>query len=320
MEARHVVIGIDIGGTTTALGFVDRHGEVLAKALLPTQGQEPAQELVLRIFDSIQDLRKNHPVQLKVEGVGIGVPNANHAKGTVENPVNLSWGESTDLAGLVRMHQNLPVAVTNDANAAAIGEMLFGGAQGMRDFIVITLGTGLGSGIVANGELVYGNNGDAGELGHTLVDPEGRQCNCGNRGCLETYASATGLCRTVSVLLAEMGEPSELRSVSLAALTAKQVSAAANAGDPIALAAFDRTARVLGMKLADAVAHTGPEAIFLFGGLAAAGDLLFKPTREYMDRFMFPASRGKVQLLPSGMAKGSSAVLGAAALIWNELG
>ena len=320
MEARHVVIGIDIGGTTTALGFVDRHGEVLAKALLPTQGQEPAQELVLRIFDSIQDLRKNHPVQLKVEGVGIGVPNANHAKGTVENPVNLSWGESTDLAGLIRQHQNLPVAVTNDANAAAIGEMLFGGAQGMRDFIVITLGTGLGSGIVANGELVYGNNGDAGELGHTLVDPEGRQCNCGNRGCLETYASATGLCRTVSVLLAEMGEPSELRSVSLAALTAKQVSAAANAGDPIALAAFDRTARVLGMKLADAVAHTGPEAIFLFGGLAAAGDLLFKPTREYMDRFMFPAYRGKVQLLPSGMATGSSAVLGAAALIWNELG
>jgi len=198
--------------------------------------------------------------------------------------------------------------------------MLFGAAKGLRDFIVITLGTGLGSGIVANGELVYGADGAAGELGHTVVDPEGgRHCGCGKQGCLETYASATGICRTVAVLLAERRDPSPLRQLGLAQLTAKRVSEAALAGDPTALEAFERTGRILGMKLADAVAHTGPAAIFLFGGLAMAGELILAPTRTWLEKFLFPAYRGKVKLLPSAIDQGSAAVLGAAALIWNEL-
>jgi glucokinase len=320
MDTRHVVIGIDIGGTTTAIGFVDREGVVLAKATLPTQGFEPAEALVLRVCDAVFQLQQDLPQGFRLQGIGIGVPNANHAKGTVENPVNLpGWSGSSDLTGLVRRHFELPVAVTNDANAAAVGELLFGGARGLRDFIVITLGTGLGSGIVVNGELVYGADGSAGELGHTVVDPDGRQCGCGKLGCLETYASASGICRTVGALLAERRDPSPLREVSAAALSSKQVSEAALAGDRIALAAFDRTGRILGMKLADAVAHTSPSAIFLFGGLANAGELILAPTRRYLEHFLFHAYRGTVQVLPSSIDQGSAAVLGAAALIWNEL-
>ena len=320
MEARGVVVGVDIGGTSTGLAFVDRQGAVLAQTAIATRGQEPAQALVLRVRDAIVGLEARLPEPCRMQGIGVGVPNANHHKGTVESPVNLAWGESTDLAALVRQQFAVPVAITNDANAAAIGEMLFGGARGMRDFIVITLGTGLGSGIIVNGELVHGANGSAGELGHTIVDPEGRRCACGNRGCLETYVSARGLCRTVGALLAERTEPSALRETSPLELSSRMVFDAARAGDPIALAAFDRTARILGMKLADAVAHTGPEAIFLFGGLAAAGELLLEPARGYLERFLFPAYRGKVKLLQSTLAEGTSAVLGAAALIWSELG
>jgi glucokinase len=318
MDTRHVVIGIDIGGTTTSLGFVDRHGNVLAEATLAT-GRERAQDLVVRVVDAIFGLQRQLPQDFKLMGIGIGVPNANHTKGTVEYPVNLAWDEITDLAGLMRGHFQLPVAVTNDANAAAVGEMLFGAAQGLRDFIVITLGTGLGSGLVVNGQMVYGADGSAGELGHTVVDPEGRACACGKRGCLETYASASGICRTVLALLAERREPSPLRQLSADQLTSKGIADAALDGDVIALEAFERTGRILGMKLADAVAHTLPEAIFLFGGLAKAGDLILRPTRTHLEAFLFPPYRGRVQVLPSAVDQGSSAVLGAAALIWNEL-
>ena len=320
MECKGVVVGVDIGGTSTGLGLVDRQGTVLAQTSIATRGQEPARSLVLRLRDAIVGLETGLAEPCRMQGIGVGVPNANHHKGTVENPVNLAWGESTDLAALVRQQFAVPVAITNDANAAAIGEMLFGGARGMREFIVITLGTGLGSGIVVNGELVYGASGAAGELGHTVVDPEGRQCACGNRGCLETYVSAKGLCRTVGALLAERNEPSPLREASPLELNSWMVFEAAKGGDPIARAAFDRTARILAMKLADAVAHTGPEAIFLFGGLAGAGDLLLEPTRGYLETFLFPAYRGKVRLLPSALVGGASAVLGSAALIWSELG
>ena len=319
METKGVVVGVDIGGTSTGLGFVDRQGRVLAQASIATRGEEPAQALVLRLRDAIVGLQSGLSEPCRIQGIGIGAPNAHHHKGTVERPVNLAWGESTDLVALVRRQFAVPVAITNDANAAAMGELLFGGARGMRDFIVITLGTGLGSGIIVNGRLVYGADGLAGELGHTVVDPDGRKCACGNRGCLETYVSARGLCRTVGALLAERTEPSPLREASPRELDSRMVFEAARTGDPIALAAFDRTARVLGMKLADAVAHTGPEAIFLFGGLSAAGELLLEPTRTYLDAFLFPAYRGKVRLLSSGLAKGDSAVLGAAALIWSEL-
>jgi len=211
------------------------------------------------------------------------------------------------------------VAVTNDANAAAFGELMFGAGQGMRDFIVITLGTGLGTGIVVNGDLVHGFSGFAGELGHTIVEYGGRPCGCGLLGCLETYASATGIRATARELLAARPEPSALRGLAEPQLTSKAIFEAAQAGDPISLEAFAITGRILGRKLADAVAHTSPEAIFLFGGLARAGALIFEPTRQAMEENLYSVFRGTVQVLPSGVPQGQAAILGAAALIWKEL-
>ena len=319
MQTDDCVIGIDIGGTTTSLGFVDRNGALICEATLATQAHQSADALVSRLYDAITKLRTTLPHQTRLSGIGIGAPNANYLLGTVENPVNLNWGVSVNLVELFRQQYDLPVAITNDANAAAIGELLFGGARGMKHVIVITLGTGLGSGIIANGELLYGADGFAGKLGHTTVDPDGRHCACGKQGCLETYVSATGLCRTVLKLLAQRLDPSPLREVSATTLTSKLIYEAASGGDSIALAAFDTTARILGMKLADAVAHTSPEAIFLSGGLAAAGDLLITPTRRYLEEFLFTPYKGKVKLLLSGLPEGSGAILGAAALAWHEV-
>jgi glucokinase len=224
-----------------------------------------------------------------------------------------------DLAALVRKLYDLPVAVTNDANAAALGEMIYGAARGMKDFIVITLGTGLGSGIVAGGELVYGADGFAGEIGHTIVDPQGRECGCGGRGHLETYASATGICRTVSELLAVRRGESELRSIAPRDLTSRMIADAARRGDSIAREAFEFTGRILGMKLADSVAHLSPEAIILFGGVASAGDLIFAPTKRSLEEYLLPIFRNKVELIPSGLKEGDAAVLGASALIWHDI-
>jgi glucokinase len=319
MSSNEVVIGIDIGGTTTTFGLVDRQGNLRAEGGIPTQAQQPAETLVARLHEKFGELRTSLAANVLLRGIGIGAPNANARCGTVENPPNLNWGASVNLVQLFQKLYDLPVAITNDANAAALGEMHFGGARGMRDFIVITLGTGLGSGIVANGELLYGAGGYAGELGHTLVDADGRVCACGKKGCLETYVSAGGLCRTLFALLAERNDASPLRAVSYQQLTARMVSEAAEKGDAIALGAFDATSRILGIKLADAVAHTGPEAIFLLGGLAAAGNLLLVPTQRYMEEFLFRPYRGEVKLLRSSLPEGSAAVLGAAALIWHEI-
>lgn len=313
------VIGIDIGGTNSSIGIVDRNGTQKCEATLATLPEQPAHQLVSRLCDAIGILRRTLPPQTKVLGIGIGAPNANYQRGTVENPPNLGWGASVNLVELFRQQCDLPVAVTNDANAAAIGELLFGGARGMKHAIVITLGTGLGSGIIVNGELLYGADGFAGELGHTVVDPEGRLCACGKLGCLETYVSATGICRTVSELLAERLDRSCLRDISYNQLTSKQIYEAACEGDLIALAAFDMTARILGMKLADAVAHTSPEAVFLSGGVAAAGDLLIIPAERYLEEFLFSPFKGRVKLLRSELQEGSGAIMGAAALAWHEV-
>jgi glucokinase len=319
MPANNCVIGIDIGGTTTSLGLVDRHGALLGEATLPTQADQPAQILVSRLCDATSSLLTTRSPEHSLSGIGIGAPNANYHRGTVENPPNLKWGASVNMVELFRQHYDLPMAITNDANAAALGELLFGGARCMKHLIVITLGTGLGSGIIVNGELLYGVDGSAGELGHTTVDPAGRHCACGKQGCLETYVSATGICRTLCELLAVRIEPSSLRELSFAGLTSKIIYEAACTGDSLALAAFDRTARILGMKLADAVAHTNPEAVFLSGGLAAAGDLLIKPTRRYMEEYLFQPFKGKIKLLPSELPVGSGPILGAAALAWQEV-
>lgn len=319
MQQIDLMLGIDIGGTKTSFGFVDRQGTMLDATSIPTQPNDSAETFVSRLHHEIEVLRVGLPSSHCLCGIGIGAPNANHYRGTIEKAVNLNWGQIVDFVALIRRHYDLPVSITNDANAAAIGEMLFGKARGMKHFIVITLGTGLGSGIVTNGQLLYGASGFAGELGHTVVDPEGRRCRCGKRGCLETYVSATGLKRTALTLLAERCDPSPLRAMSYREMTAKRIFYLAAKGDSIAQEAFDRTARILGWKLADAVAHVSPEAIFLAGGLAGSGDLLLQPTQRYMDDFLFGVYRGTVQLMLSGMEAGTSAILGAAALIWNEL-
>jgi glucokinase len=314
-----IVLGIDIGGTNTKFGFVTSKGICIAESSLPTNAHEPAKKLIERLHAEAQVLFKTKSPALTLKGIGIGAPNANYYRGTVENPPNLKWKGTVNLVQLFRKYYDVPVAVTNDANAAALGEMLYGAARGMKDFIVITLGTGLGSGIVAGGNLIYGADGFAGELGHTTVDPEGRVCGCGRRGCLETYASATGICRTVYELLAERQDESLLRAIVPSELTALMITEAARKGDRLAMEAFEFTGRILGMKLADAVAHTSPEAIILFGGLAAAGPLIFRPTKRSLEEHLLSIFRNKVKLLPSGLKEGNTAVLGAAALIWNEL-
>ena len=319
MANNDLVLGIDIGGTKTAFGFVDIKGKLTCATTMPTQSHDSAKTLVYRLHKRIEKARVGLPPSHRLCGIGVGAPNAHHYRGTIEKAVNLNWGETIDFVGLIRKHYDVPVSLTNDANAAALGEMLFGNARGMKHFLVITLGTGLGSGIVADGHLIHGASGFAGELGHIVVDPDGRQCGCGKRGCLETYVSATGLIRTTAELLAHRLDPSPLRVMCYHKITAKHIFDLAAKGDLIALAAFDQTARILGMKLADAVAHTSPEAIFFSGGMAAAGDLLLKPTQRYMEDFLFGAYRGTVKLMPSGMKAGKSAILGAAALIWHEL-
>ncbi|MCU7491796.1 MAG: ROK family protein [Bacteroidota bacterium] len=313
-----VTLGIDIGGTNTVFGFVDKEGNCLIESSIPTCSNEKADKLFARLYPAVNETFAKISEKCNFIGIGIGAPNANYYKGTVEQPPNLNWG-TVNVIEMVKKYYDIPSAITNDANAAAIGEMQFGAARGMKDFIVITLGTGLGSGIVVNGSLVYGHDGFAGEVGHTIYDPEGRHCGCGRQGCLETYASASGIRRTVYELICDTTIESELRGVSFNDLTAKMIYEAAAKGDKLALEAFEFTGKVLGIKLADAVAHTSPEAIILFGGLAASGDLIFEPTKRYMEKYMLNIFKNKVKLLPSALTKGNTAVLGASALIWNEL-
>jgi glucokinase len=316
--SKKVVLGVDIGGTNTKFGYVDREGNCLANASMPTHANQPAGVFFKRLQEKSKLMFRDLTGKCELAGIGIGAPNANFHKATIEHPPNLGW-DYVDVRSELGKYYAVPMAVTNDANAAALGEMLFGAAKGMKDFMIITLGTGLGSGIVANGELIYGADGFAGEIGHTIVDPNGRQCGCGKRGCLEAYCSATGLCRTVQELICNTTEPSELRSVSFEALTAQRVSESAQRGDRLALQAFECCGNILGLKLADSVAHLSPEAIILFGGLAAAGELIFNPTRRSLEEHLFPIFRNKVKLMPSTLMEGNSAILGASALIWNAL-
>ncbi len=319
LDSTDVVLGVDIGGTNTKFGFVDRGGNCRASTSMPTDSHKPADLFFEKLYQNATALLGSLPQGHELIGIGVGAPNANYRKGTIEHPPNLGW-DYVDVRSQLGQYTSVPVAITNDAKAAALGEELFGAAQGMKDFIVITLGTGLGSGIVSNGELIYGADGFAGEIGHTIVDPEGRQCGCGRHGCLETYCSATGLCRTVQELLCDTMEPSSLRAISHAELTAEMVSEAAHQGDRLALRAFEYTGHILGMKLSDSVAHLSPEAIILFGGLAAAAELIFIPTKRSLEEHLFPVFRNKVKLLPSKLTEGNTAILGASALIWKAIG
>lgn len=316
---KEAVVGIDIGGTFTKYGIVDRNGNCLVENSVSTDFTDDVNEYLENLYKNIDKSFAPFASEYVIKGVGIGAPNGNFYNGTIEYAPNLKWKGVVPLSNYVQKHFKVPVALTNDANAAAMGEMLFGGAKGMKNFIVITLGTGLGSGIVVNGDVVYGHDGFAGELGHITVRPDGRSCGCGRTGCLEAYASATGIRRTVYKLLADSMEDSELRNVSFNQLSAEMITKYAKRGDKIAIDAFEYTGQILGQKLADTVACFSPEAIFLFGGLAKAGDFILQPTRKYMESNMMPIFRGKVKLLISGLGEVNAAVMGASAIIWNEL-
>ena len=315
---KDVVAGIDIGGTNIISGLVDKSGNILAEERLKTAEFPDIKDYITAQHDAINKMLERNSGH-RLVGLGVGAPNANYHKGTIELAPNLSWKGIVPLARYLREKIDVPVIVTNDANAAAMGEMIFGGAKGMKDFIVLTLGTGLGSGIVVNGEVVYGYTGFAGELGHTIIVPGGRECGCGRRGCYETYASASGLVRTVLHLLSEMRADSTLRDLPPSELTSKKIVGEAEKGDRIALEAINYTAEMLALGIINAITFSSPEAVFLFGGLVNAGELLLAPVRNYADSNVMPIFRGRTRILPSGISESNAAVLGAAALAWNEL-
>lgn len=319
---KQLAIGIDIGGTNTVFGLIDRQGNIYSEASISTKDYSEANDYVNSLCGAIQELLSDYKEEYEIVGIGIGAPNANFYRGSIQNAPNLEWANQCEvpLVSMISKHfSDLPILLTNDANAAAMGEMIYGGAKKMKDFIMITLGTGLGSGIVSNGELVHGSEGFAGELGHIIVVMNGRSCGCGRRGCLETYVSATGIRRTATELLSQRLDKSSLSSILFCELTSETIYNEAKKGDPIALEAFDFTARALGIVLANVVAITSPEAIFLFGGLAKAGDFIFKATTDYMEQNMMNIFKGKVKLLPSMLEGKNVALLGASALIWNKL-
>lgn len=309
-------IGIDIGGTNAKFGFADRDGNILAQSRVSTQAYPDSLSFVKALKE---ELPKLHQMD-DIVGIGIGAPNANYHTGQIESPPNLPWKGYSPLVDQVKEIMGMPSVMTNDANAAALGEKVYGNAKNMDDFIVITVGTGLGGGVFSNGDLIYGKHGFAGELGHTLVNANGRMCNCGKRGCLETYVSATGIRRTVYKLLADHLEPSILRSISFDDLSTKTISEAADQGDKIAIEAFKYTGRILGMKLSDFIVHTDPESIFLLGGLARAGEHIFGPARENMKKYLMPLFHNRdIQLLPSGLKDDDAPILGASSLVWKYL-
>ena len=318
---KDAVVGIDIGGTFTKFGIIDRLGNVLVEGSVPTDQTDDVNVYLSGLKSAIEKSIASLGSAVSIKGIGIGAPNGNYKKGSIEFAPNLKWanGKVVPLVELFQKDFTMPVAVTNDANAAAIGEMIYGGAKNVKDFILITLGTGLGSGIVVNGELVYGFDGFAGEVGHVRVKDEGRLCGCGRRGCLETYVSAPGIKRTVFELLAEYNGNSELSKFSFDQLTSEMIYEAAKRGDKVALEAFRITGETLGIKLADAVAHTAPEKIFVFGGLAKSGDYILKPTRESFERNLLKIWQGKISIELSSLSEGNVAILGASALIWQEL-
>lgn len=312
------VIGIDMGGTNTVFGVVDARGNVLAKSAVKTQTHSDINLYIDDLHAELIKLIDQVGGKDKVKGIGVGAPNGNYYSGKIEFAPNLPWKGQIPFAELMASKFGIPTALTNDANAAAIGEMIYGAARGMKHFIMITLGTGVGSGIVIDGKLVYGHDGFAGELGHTTsVRNNGRQCGCGKTGCLEAYASATGVARTAREILELSKEASILRNIPVDSITSKDVYEAAVQGDKIALEIFEFTGKMLGEALADFVAFSAPEAIILFGGLTKAGDLIMKPIVESMNNNVLPLWRDKVKVLFSELKEADAAILGASALAWE---
>ena len=317
--AKDFVVGIDIGGQTIKLGVVDARGEVLAQKVIKTSSDPSAEVVIAEIGQAVRDIIKESGKEGQIRGVGVGAPNGNYYTGTIAFAPNLSWAAngSIEFAKMLSAAiDGIPVSLTNDANAAAVGEMTYGAARVMKNFIMITLGTGVGSGIVIDGQVVYGSDGFAGELGHTCaVRHNGRMCGCGRSGCLEAYCSAIGVARTAREWLEMSDEPSLLRTV--ADITSKDVYDAAKEGDKIALKVFEFTGRILGEKLADFIAFSAPEAIVLFGGLARAKEFLTGPIENAMNENVLPLWKNKVKLVYSSLKESDAAILGASALAWE---
>jgi len=313
-----LVLGIDIGGTGTKFGIVDRVGNVLFSSEISTKKHHTVESFIDDLHKSITPLIENAGGIGRIKGIGVGAPNGNFYTGTIEYAPNLPWKGIIPLSKMIQDEFKLPVVLTNDANAAALGEMMYGAAQGMNDFIMITLGTGVGSGIVANGKLIYGHDGFAGELGHTIIIPEGRfHPGTGKKGSLESYASATGVSLTALEMLEKSNEPSLLRKIPKHEMDSKRVYDAAMAGDQLAKDIFEYTGKILGMALANFVMFSSPEAIILFGGLTKSGDLILKPTREHMEANVIQIFQNKVKILVSHLRESDAAILGASALAWE---
>ena len=304
-----LVAGIDIGGTNSQIGLVDKEGQILFSENFSTSSFSTPDELVNEISYKINQFLNDKKDKFIVKGIGIGAPNGNYYTGNIEFAPNLSWKGIVPLSEMFSKKMNIPALLTNDANAAALGEMIFGAAKNMKNFLFITLGTGLGSGIVVNGELVYGHDGFAGEIGHVIMVPNGRKCGCGRNGCLETYCSATAIINTFK----------EFSDITISKpIEAKYVYDRALMGDSAAIKTFEYTGNMLGLALANSVAYTSPEAIFLFGGLAQAGDFLFTPTQLSFEKNLLNIYKGKIKLLSSTLKENDAAVLGAASLIWSK--
>lgn len=315
---KSLVIGLDLGGTNSVFGIVDRNGEIIATTSIKTQAFQEVEayvdecvKAVMQIVDQVGGIEKIH-------AMGIGAPCGNYYKGTIEHAANLVWAKGiVPLADMFAEKLGIPVAITNDANAAAMGEMKYGVAVGMDNFVELTLGTGVGSGIVANGQLIYGCDGFAGELGHMVVEPEGRPCGCGRKGCLETYCSATGVVRTTVAMLEESTEPTSLREIPTAEITSYDVYKAAMAGDAMAQEVFRQTGRRIGIACANISTFLSPEAFIFFGGLAQAGEILFRPIEEAYNEHVLSLYKGKAKFLMSGLDGAKAAILGSSALAWD---
>jgi glucokinase len=315
---QQLAIGIDIGGTSTKFGIVDRNANILFSSEISSRNHSEVEDFIDELHSNLYTMIESAGGPGRIKGIGVGAPNGNFYTGTVEYAPNLPWKGIIPFAKLMEDKFKLPVTLTNDANAAAIGEMMYGAAKGMKDFIMITLGTGVGSGIVANGKLIYGHDGFAGELGHTIIIPNGRlHEGTGKHGSLESYASATGVRLTAIEMLAKTNEESLLHKIPTEEIDSKKVYEAAIAGDKLAKEIFDFTGQILGLSLANFVMFSSPEAIILFGGLTKSGDLILKPTRENMEANLIQVFQNKVKILVSHLKEADAAILGASALVWD---
>lgn len=312
-------IGIDIGGTNTCFGLVNENAEIIFQREIKTKNFPKIEDYLTELVKQIKDLISHCPEPENILGVGIGAPNGNYYKGTIELAPNLPFKGIIPIKNMLEMlllneGWNLKVTITNDANAAGIGEMIYGAAKGVNDFIMITLGTGVGSAIVSNGKMIYGHDGFAGEVGHTIVEIDGRECGCGRKGCLETYSSATGIRRTALSLLKQENSPSILREIEEKDINGYTICKAARKNDALALKCIDLTARMLAIGVANAVAVTSPKKIIFSGGLSKAGDLLLTPFKAYLEENLYPVFRGKIEVELSALEENNTAILGAAAL------